>query len=106
LGDGVKGICPYSRFSTKDAMKRLSDLKYLCKCIENICAKRGQMRFGTNITLEETNKMFGFAERHLPQKESTAKTSKTHRPSQISWCTMVKFLRSYKNMAVYKDILP
>ena len=90
--------------SRNDDAKRLSDFKYLCVTIENICKYRGDDRFSSihNLRVEDANKMFLFAEQHLPLKELTAKVSETSRPSQVAWTTMVKYLRSYKDVVDYQ----
>jgi hypothetical protein len=93
--------------SRNDA-KRLTDFKYLCVTIENICKHPGDDMFSSihSLRVEDANKMFLFAEQHLALKELTAKVSEKSRPSQLAWTTMVKYLRSYKDVVEYKDILP
>lgn len=98
-GDSGRKIIPFSKLNvldmpSKDTRKRLSDMKFLCNFIQKMCIRRNVWRFSSfELSADETVEMFYHAEPYLPFGGKTSTKGVKRRPRQVSWRTMVKYMR-------------
>lgn len=99
-GDDSKGYPPYKTLRPKDMpsknhKKRLADFRYLMEKLEHEVRQRNAWPSNQNLTIIQVNQMFEAARPFLDAVALENRT-RTARPSQLKWTTMVKRIRQKK----------
>ena len=111
-GDRRKKLMPLRRIAPKEMAdrnmaKRFSDLSLLCRTIEKICSVRGDLSINEQrYDAEDANKLFFFAQNHLPCQNELSCNGNRRRPQQVTWKTMVKYIQLHKSAPEFSDIFP